>query len=148
MNIYQKFRRKNNVNFKSKSSSQQKNLSKTPVSFFAFVSQLIATYFLLKLIIEGIESNPGPSCGGAYGIKKGLQGTFHQGNTRFGETASIHCTSNADFAIMFSAIKKDSLWKAIEVNYILDKGHIIFKSLRINQPLVVVELPHVVNIEG
>ena len=49
---------------------------------------------------------------------------------------------------MFSEIKKDSLWEAIEINYILDKGHIIFKSLRINQPLAVDELPHVVNMEG
>ena len=33
------------------------------------------------LIIEGIESNSCPSYGGAYGIKKAVQGTFRQGNT-------------------------------------------------------------------
>ena len=98
----------------------QKHLS----LFFNFVSLLIATYFLLKLIIEGIESNPGPSYSWAYGIKKAVQGTFHQGNTPFVETTGIKCTSNAYFAIIFSALKKVSLWKATEINYVLDKGDI------------------------
>ena len=34
------------------------------------------------------------------------------------------------------------LWEAIEINYILDKGYMLFKPLGINQSL------HVVNIEG
>ena len=126
----------------------KKNLPKTPVSFFGLASLLIATYFLLNLIIEGIESNPGPSYSGAYGIKKAVQGTFHQGNTRLRETAGIQCTSDAYFAIIFTAIKKVSLWKATEINYVLDKGDMLFKSLGINQPLAVDELPHVANIEG
>ena len=45
-----------------------KKLIKTPVSFFGSLSLLIVPYFLLMLIIEGIESNPGPSYGGAYVI--------------------------------------------------------------------------------
>ena len=63
MNIRQMFRKKNNVSFKSESSYWQKNLSKTPVSIFVFVSLLIVAYFLLKLIMEGMESNAGPSHG-------------------------------------------------------------------------------------
>ena len=145
MNIYQKLGRKNNVGFKSRSLYRLKKLSKTPVSFFGFVSLIIATYFLLKLIIEDIESNPGPSYVGAYGIKNAVQGTFHQGNTRFGETADIQCTSNAYFAIIFSAIK---IWKATEINYVLNKADMPFKSLRINKILFIDELPHVANIEG
>ena len=47
--------------------------------FFVFVSLLIATYFILNLIIESTESNPGPPYAGAHGIKKAVQGTFHQG---------------------------------------------------------------------
>ena len=124
-----------------------KKLTKNTYLFFGFVSLLIATYFLLKLIIEGIESNPRPSHGGAYEIKKAVQSTFHQGNTQFGETAGIQCSSNAYFAIIFSAIKKVSLWKATETNYVLNKGDMLFKKLAINQPLAVDELPHVVNIE-
>ena len=101
MSIYQKFKRKNNVSFKSESSYQQKNLSKTPVYFFVFVSLLIATYFLLTHFRSmshfytplKTSENPGPSYDGAYQIKKAVQGTFRQGNTR-----------------------KYSLWKAIEIN--------------------------------
>ena len=81
-------------------------------------------------------------------LKKAVQGTFHLGDTRFGETASLRCTTNAYFTIIFSAKKKVSLWKAIEINYILDKGDMLFKTLGINQPLAFNELPHVVNIEG
>lgn len=55
INIYQKFRKKNNVSFKSQSSYWQNNLSKTPDSIFVFLSLLIATYFLLKLIIKDIK---------------------------------------------------------------------------------------------
>ena len=81
MNLFPKLRRKNNVSFKSKS-YPQKNSPKTLVSFLGFVSLLIATYFLLKIFIKVIKSNPGPSYGGAYRIKKAVSGTFHQGNTR------------------------------------------------------------------
>ena len=63
--------------------------------FFVFVSLLIATYFILNLIIEGTESNPASPYAGAHGIKKAVQGTFHQGYTWFGKTAGIQCTNNA-----------------------------------------------------
>ena len=105
MNIRQMFRKKNNVSFKSESSYRQKNLSKTPVSIFVFVSLLIVAYFLLKLIMEGMESNAGPSHGWAYGIKKAVLGTFYQRMTRFGETEAIQYTINAFFAIIFFVIK-------------------------------------------
>ena len=38
-----------------------------------FLCLYLYTYFLLKLIIEVIESNPGPSYNGKYGIKKAVQ---------------------------------------------------------------------------
>ena len=104
MNIHQMFRKKNNVSFTSESSYRQKNLSKTPVSIFVFVSLLIAAYFLLKLIMEGIESNAGSSYGWAYGIKKVVLGTFYQRMTRFGENEAKQYTINAFFAIIFFAI--------------------------------------------
>ena len=59
----------------------------------------------------------------------------------------MQCTSNAYFAIIFSAIK-NSLWKATEINYVLDKGDRLSKSMGINQRLAVDELPHLINIEG
>ena len=74
--------------------------------------------------------------------------TKHQGNARSGETAGIQCTSNGYFAIIFSVIKKVLLWKAIKINYVLDKANTLFISQGIHQPLAVNELPHVLNIEG
>ena len=56
--------------------------------------------------MEDVESNPGLSYGGAYGIKWIVEGTFPQENTWFGETAGIQCTCNAYYAIIISAITK------------------------------------------
>ena len=72
---------------------------------FCFPLSTIATYFLSKIIIDSIQSNPGALYDRAYRIKKAVQATFYQQNTRFGETAGIQCTSNAYFAIIFSEIK-------------------------------------------
>ena len=68
-----------NISFKSESSCREKNFFSKKPSFFVFVSLLIATYFILNLIIEGTESNPASPYAGAHGIKKAVQGTFHQG---------------------------------------------------------------------
>ena len=73
--------------FKSVIISTKELLIKTPVSFFVFVSLLIVTYFLLKLIPEWTESNLVPPYEGAYGIKKAVQGTIDKfmiwGNRRY-----------------------------------------------------------------
>ena len=51
-------------------------LLKKSVFFFVFVSLLIATYFILNLIIESTESNPGPPYAGAHGIKRQSKAHF------------------------------------------------------------------------
>ena len=75
-------------------------------------------------------------------LKKQCKIYFIKENPRIGEAAGIQYTSNAYFEIIFSAIKKVSLWKGIQVNYILDKREMLFKSFGINEPLAIDELPH------
>ena len=70
MNIYQMFNRKNDASFKSELSYRRKNFYKTPVSFLILLPLLIATYFLLKLTIEGIERNPGHHTMGDMELKR------------------------------------------------------------------------------
>ena len=60
----------------------------------------------------------------------------------------MQCTSNAYLAIIFSAIKNIGLWKSHDLDYILDQGDRIFKSVGINQPLAVDELPLNLAVEG
>ncbi len=75
------------------------------------------------LLLSGdVELNPGPS----------VQGSFHQGNSKFGETAGIQCSSNCFFAICYAQFRKLSLWKAHDLDYVLDQGDLNFKKLGIS----------------
>ena len=102
-----------------------------------------------KLTEEGIGINPGPeNINWSYAIKKVVQASHHQGNSKFGESAGMQCTSNADFAIIFSAIKSIDIWKTFDLDYILEQGDSIFKQVGVYHPLAVDELPHDISIEG
>ena len=50
------------------------------------------------------------------------QGSFHQGNEKFGQTAGKQCMCNALFSIAFSNIKNQGNWDCIDVNYVLEHG--------------------------
>ena len=85
---------------------------------------------LSRLLTDGdIESNPGP----AYSIKKSVLGSFHQAHVKFGETAGIQCSCNALYSICFSIVKKVSLWKAFDLDYILDHGDAVFKTIHLSR---------------
>eukprot|EP00111_Clytia_hemisphaerica_P017724 TCONS_00052432-protein len=81
------------------------------------------------LLLSGdIELNPGPN---TVEIKS-VQGSFHQGNLeRFGETAGIQCSSNCFFAICYAQLRKLSLWKTHDLDYVLHQGDLNFKKLGI-----------------
>ena len=44
-------------------------------------------------------------------------------------------------SIAYSVIKKPSIWKSWNLDYILEQGDTLFKSVGIGQPLAVDELP-------
>ena len=101
---------------------------------------------LLLLLLGGdIESNPGPSVNK---IQKSVLGSFHQGHPKFGDTAGIQCLCNAVYAICFSVIKKVTLWKSFDLDYILENGDKSFKMLGHNRALFMSELPQRVLIEN
>ena len=101
-----------------------------------------------KLTEEGIEINTGPENSNRnYAIKIVLQASHHQGNSKYGESAGMQCTSNSYFAIIFSAIKSIDIWKTFSLDYILEQGDNIFTEVGVYQSLAVDELPHDVSIE-
>ena len=60
---------------------------------------------------EGVEINPGPLNGNLnYVIRKVVQVPHYQGNSKYGESAGMRRTSNAYFAINFSAFKSIDIW--------------------------------------
>ena len=108
-----------------------------------FLSYSKSLYYKLLLIDAGdIETNPGPQ------ILKAILGSFHQGPPKFGSTAGIQCSCNALFSIYFSVIKKVTVWKTWELDYILENGDKLFKSLNIPRSLLFHELPLVFAIEN
>ena len=103
--------------------------------FFSFFSDLslnlhFAVANFLNLILEGVESNPGPSrfsfssdysnsvgsnsSAGLrnFAIKKSIQASHHQGHLKYRESVGMQCTSNAYFSVAYSVIKKLSIWKS------------------------------------
>ena len=100
---------------------------------------------LLKLLTDGdVESNPGPT----FRILKVIQGSFHQGHLKFGHTAGIQCACNSLYALCWSTIKRVSVWTTSDLDYVLENGDSLFKSINTNMALNVDELPVNVNIEG
>ena len=118
---------------------------------FLFVAVLylnvnVAVFKLLKLLVDGdIESNPGPN---TYIIQKSVQGSFHQAHPKFGDTSGIQCACNSLFAICWSSIKRVSIWKSQDLDYVLEYGDALFKDVNILRPLSIEELPETVLING
>ena len=120
------------------------------LTFFMFICIMtlvlninMALLKLLLLQIHGdVESNPGPT----YKIQKTVSATFHQAHMKFGNSAGTQCSCNALFAICFSIIKKVSIWKSWDLDYILEHGDELFKSVGIPRALSMNELPN--NVRG
>eukprot|EP00111_Clytia_hemisphaerica_P022200 TCONS_00065248-protein len=88
------------------------------------------------LLLSGdIELNPGPP----QEEIKSIQGSFHQGNSKFGETAGIQCSSNCFFAICYAQLRKLSLWKTRDLDYVLNQGDLNFKNLGITRQSPLIE---------
>ena len=77
-----------------------------------------------------------------------MLGTFHQDNPKYGTTAEIQCTSNAFIAICFSIVKRVSIWKSFDLNYILYQGDKLMKLLEARGALCIDQLLLSVDIEG
>ena len=102
----------------------------------------LAVFKLLKLLIDGdVESNPGPH------HDKSVLGTFHQGDLKYGDTAGVQCMCNALFSLCWAKVKKVSLWKSFDLDYVLDRGDEVYKQLNKKGFLLILDLPSVVAVE-
>ena len=84
----------------------------------------------------------------SYEILKVVLGTFHQSDTKFGNTAGTQCSCISLYAICFSVIKNISIWKSYDLDYILVNGDSLYKLLAIRGLLSAGDLPQYVAIEG
>ena len=71
------------------------------------------------------------------------QGSFNQGNGRFGESAGKQCTCCSLFSIIFSTIKSPGYWTRPDLDYILSNGTEIYRNTNKhnNDYVLFIELP-------
>ena len=74
-------------------------------------------------------------------ILKSVQGSYNQGNERFGLTAGRQCTCNALSSVAFTLIKSPGTWNSKDMDFILENGDTIYKSLNIDGYVAMDELP-------
>ena len=112
---------------KPSSTSLTKEFSNTAVSSISkgFLSLIVVLGFIVFQLSGDVESNPGLT----YAIEKVISGSFHQVDTRFGTTPGIQCACNSLFALCFSQVKKVFRWNTPDLDYILNEGDILCKSL-------------------
>ena len=105
----------------------------------------LACFKYIKLMRDGdIESNPGPT----YSCVKVINGSYHQGDPRFGITAGTQCACNSLFSICWSTIRRTALWNKLDLDFILIKGDAIYKCLNVNGHLSFDDLPRTVDIDS
>ena len=72
---------------------------------------------------------------------KVVQGSFHQGNKKFGDTAGKQCTCCSLFSVAFTLIKSPGYWDSKDLDFILENGDYIYKSLNRSDYLMFSDLP-------
>ena len=104
---------------------------------------LILVFFILVLLLSGdIEVNPGPPI-------SAVRGSYHQADSRFGQSAGTQCMCNALFSLFFSVTRKVYYWTAWDLDYILNAGDALYNSVGlIGQALDVDRLPETVSFEN
>ena len=89
---------------------------------FVFLCSLYFSSTGLLQLSGDLDSNPGPN----YSIEKVIQGSFHQGNPRFGRTAGVQCACNYLFALCWSQVKTVSRWNKSDLNHVLTEGDLLY----------------------
>ena len=87
-----------------------------------------SSVILRNLTSAGVENNLGL---GPFAMRKVVQASHHKSDIiRYGsDAARKQCTANAYFAIIFSSIKRVSLWKAFDLHYVLEQRDKIFRKV-------------------
>ena len=74
--------------------------------------------------------------------------TFHQGNEKFGETRGTQCSCISLFAIVFSAFKNVAYFNSNDLEYILEQGDALYKTIGSHDFLSCPDLPREFMVEN
>ena len=73
---------------------------------------------------------------------KSIQGSFHQGDPKFGHSAGKQCTCCSLFAIAFTLCKSPSRWNNNDLDFIVEYGDLVYKGLNTEKYLMIPDLPN------
>ena len=83
-----------------------------------------------------------------YNILKYVEGSFNQGYPKYGETAGRQCVCNFIISVLWSKIRHVSLWRTSDLDYVLNNGDTLCKSLGIDRYLDIDDIPQQLHLEG
>ena len=89
---------------------------------FVFLCTLYFSSIGLLQLSGDVESHPWLT----YSIEKVIQGSFHQGDTRFGRTTGVQCAYNSLFALCWLQVKTVSRWNKSDSNHVLTEGDLLY----------------------
>ena len=107
-----------------------------------------------QLVIGNIQRNPRPATTSLKqfykliqpSFEKNVQGSFSQGDPKFGHSAGLQCVAMSLYAAAFSCLKQITRWSDKTLDSILEKGNDLFNLINKDRYLGVDDLPGQVNI--
>ena len=69
------------------------------------------------------------------------QGNYHQGDLKFDVSAGKQCYCMALTSIGWSTVRKLTLWKEYDLDFILENGDKLFRSQKVERKLYIDEIP-------
>ena len=122
---------------------------------YDFLHKLFLSYLKINftLLLSGdVELNPGPPSkqveNSSFEILYSIQGNFNQRDARFGEFSGTQCSCMAIASICMTKIRKPTIWKELDLDFILTHGDNLFKTTGKKRPLYFDELPEVFEINN
>ena len=81
-------------------------------------------------------------------LEKIVRGNFNQADEMFSENAGKQSATIALFSICWTKVRRISIWKSFDLDFILHKGDAIFKGIDVNRSLHAKELPEQIFVEA
>ena len=116
------------------------------IFLFTLVTVFILSNIQQRQINLKVSGDRESNSNSTYVIDKFLLVLFHQGDRRFGDTASIQCACNSLYVLCWSKVKKVFAWNSSDVDLYLVEGDLLYKSLNTTDLLSVDGLPRSVQL--
>ena len=81
-------------------------------------------------------------------FEKITQGSFNQSHSMFGDSVGKQCATCSLYAIYFTLVRFPGHWNVDDLDFIVNEGDKLYKSLNKSRYLLVTDLPQIVSMFG